>query len=453
MSAIAQTPLGGPALPQVRRLVTELPGPNSRRLAERMGASVAPALTNPTVPVFAQAGGGGVVVDVDGNSLIDFGSGIAVTTVGISRPEVVAAVQNQVAALTHTCFMVTPYESYVALAERLGAKYPQAAPGDPIRAAFFNSGAEAVENAVKIARAATGRDAVAVLDHAFHGRTNLTMAMTAKAKPYKTGFGPFAGEVYRLPGSYPYRDRLSGRQAAERLIALAESQIGAANLAAVVAEPIQGEGGFIVPAPGFWPAVAEWCQANGVVLVADEIQSGVARTGDFFAIEHEGVVPDLITVAKGLAGGMPLSGVIGRAEVIDKVGPGGIGGTYGGNPAACAAALAVLDAIDRDDLRTRACQIGEILHARLGVMAAADPRVGDIRGRGAMVAAELVDPQTGRPDGAVAKAVAARGIGQGVITLTCGTHGNVIRFLPPLSISDDLLREGLEVIADALAAV
>jgi 4-aminobutyrate aminotransferase/(S)-3-amino-2-methylpropionate transaminase len=417
-----------------------------------MGAAVAPGLTHPTVPVFAARGGGGVIVDVDGNSLIDLASGIAVTTVGISHPDVVAAVQAQVAALTHTCFMVTPYESYVALAERLAAKHPAAASGEAVRAAFFNSGAEAVENAVKIARAATGRDAVVAFDHAFHGRTNLTMAMTAKAKPYKSGFGPFASEVYRLPGSYPYRDHLTGPEAAERWIKLVESQIGGANLAAAVLEPIQGEGGFIVPAPGFVPAVAAWCRANGVVFVADEIQSGIARTGDFFAIEHEGVVPDLITVAKGLAGGMPLSGVVGRAEVIDRVGAGGIGGTFGGNPAACAAALAVLDAVERDDLTGRARQLGEILHARLGAAAAGDPRLGEIRGRGAMVAVELVDAQTGQPDPALAKAVAGHAIGHGVITLTCGTYGNVLRFLPPLSISDELLTEGLDVIAAGLAA-
>ncbi|MDR1188838.1 MAG: 4-aminobutyrate--2-oxoglutarate transaminase [Bifidobacteriaceae bacterium] len=451
MSATIAQPVGGPSLPQVRRLVTELPGPKSAALTERMRRSVASGLSNPTVPVFAAAAGGGVVLDVDGNSLIDLGSGIAVTTVGVSHPDVVAAVQNQVAALTHTSFMITPYEAYVALAEKLGSRYT-GLPASEVRAAFFNSGAEAVENAVKIARGVTGRSAVAVFDHAFHGRTNLTMAMTAKAKPYKAGFGPFAGEVYRLPGSYPYRDGLTGAAAAERWIALAETQIGAANLAAVVLEPIQGEGGFVVPAHGFIAAITDWCRDNGVVFVADEIQSGIARTGDFFAMEHEGAVPDLITVAKGLAGGMPLSGVIGRASIIDKVGPGGIGGTYGGNPSACAAALAVLDVIERDDLTARARAIGEMMHARLGLIATADPRVGDIRGRGAMVAAELVDPATQAPDAALAKAVAAHAIKHGVITLTCGTYGNVLRFLPPLSISDELLGEGLGVIAEGLAA-
>jgi 4-aminobutyrate aminotransferase/(S)-3-amino-2-methylpropionate transaminase len=415
-----------------------------------MRAALPAALTSPTVPVFAAVGGGGVVLDVDGNSLIDLGSGIAVTTVGVSQPDVVAAVQAQVAALTHTCFMVTPYEPYVALAEELAARYPASA--GEVRAAFFNSGAEAVENAVKIARSATGRSAVVAFDHAFHGRTNLTMAMTAKAKPYKAGFAPFASDIYRLPGSYPYRDGLSGPQAARRWIDLVESQIGAANLAAAVLEPIQGEGGFIVPAPGFVATIAEWCQANGVVFVADEIQSGIARSGDFFAIEREGVTPDLITVAKGLAGGMPLSGVVGRAEVMDQVGVGGIGGTYGGNPGACAAALAVLRVIDRDNLMARARQVGEIIHARLGAIAAADPRLGDIRGRGAMVAAEVVDPQTGEPAPALTKAVAAYAVGQGVITLTCGTHGNVLRFLPPLTISDALLNEAFDVIADGFAA-
>ncbi|MDR3107667.1 MAG: 4-aminobutyrate--2-oxoglutarate transaminase [Bifidobacteriaceae bacterium] len=454
MTAIANT-VGGPSLPQVRRLSTRLPGPKSRALAERMRAALPPALTSPTVPVFAAAAGGGVIVDVDGNSLIDLGSGIAVTTVGVSHPGVVAAVHEQVAALTHTCFMVTPYESYVALAEQLIRRYPGRAAtgsaGEP-RAAFFNSGAEAVENAVKIARAATGRDAVVAFDHAFHGRTNLTMAMTSKAKPYKSGFGPFTSEIYRLPGSYPYRDQLTGPEAASRWIKLAESQIGASDLAAVVLEPVQGEGGFIVPAPGFVPAVAEWCKANGVVFVADEIQSGIARTGQFFAIEHEGVQPDLITVAKGLAGGMPLSGVIGRAEIMDKVQPGGIGGTYGGNPSACAAALAVLEAIESEGLLERAKQIGEILHAHLGAIAVRDSRLGEVRGRGAMVAAEVVNAQTGEPDAVKAKAIAKFAIERGVVVLTCGTYGNVLRFLPPLAISDELLREALDVVAEGFAA-
>jgi 4-aminobutyrate aminotransferase/(S)-3-amino-2-methylpropionate transaminase len=363
---------------------------------------------------------------------------------------VVAAVQAQAASFTHTCFMVTPYEPYVALAEKLAVHYP-GLPATDVRAAFFNSGAEAVENAVKIARVATGRQAIVAFDHAFHGRTNLTMAMTAKAKPYKSGFAPFADEVYRAPTSYPYRDGLSGAAAAERWITQVESQIGGGNVAAVVFEPIQGEGGFLVPAPGFVPAIAKWCQANGAVFVADEIQSGIARTGDFFAIEHEGVTPDLITVAKGIAGGMPLSGLIGRADLMNAAQPGGIGGTFGGNPTACAAALAVLDGIEQEGLLQRAHQIEAVLTGGLRQIAATDPRLGEIRGRGAMIAVEVVDPETKAPNAELTKAVAAYAIQQGVLTLTCGTYGNVLRFLPPLSISDQLLNDALGVLGEAFA--
>jgi 4-aminobutyrate aminotransferase/(S)-3-amino-2-methylpropionate transaminase len=447
-----QPPADLTPLPQVRRLVTSIPGPNSQRLAARLRAAAPKAAHSPTLPVFAARAGGGVILDVDGNSLIDLASGIAVTTVGASHPAVAAAVAEQVRRFTHTCFMVTPYESYIALAEQLAARYP-GVPAEDVRAMFFNSGAEAVENAVKIARAATGRQAVVAFDHAFHGRTYMALAMTAKAKPYKAHFAPFPAEVYRGPASYPYRDGLSGEAAAQRWIEHVETQIGAANVAAVVLEPIQGEGGFLTPAPGFTKAIVEWCHRHGAVFVADEIQSGIARTGDFFAIEHEGVTPDLITVAKGIAGGMPLSGVVGRAEIMDAAGPGGIGGTFGGNPAACAAALAVLDAIERDGLRQRAREIGATLTAGLRALQAADARIGEVRGRGAMQAIELVDPASQAPDAALAKAVAGHAIGHGVATLTCGSYGNVIRFLPPLTISDALLTEAIGVLGEALAAV
>jgi 4-aminobutyrate aminotransferase/(S)-3-amino-2-methylpropionate transaminase len=402
-----------------------------------------------TLPVFAARAAGGIVEDIDGNRLIDLGSGIAVTTVGSSAARVVEAVSEQVAAFTHTCFMVTPYEGYVAVAEQLA----RLTPGDhEKRTALFNSGSEAVENAVKIARSFTGKDAVVVFDHAYHGRTNLTMAMTAKNMPYKHGFGPFAGEVYRAPMSYPFRDaaEIDGKLAAARATSLIETQVGAENLAAIVIEPIQGEGGFIVPAPGFLAALAEWCRANDVIFVADEVQSGFGRTGTWFAVEHDGVVPDLVVSAKGIAGGLPLSAVTGRADVMDAVHPGGLGGTYGGNPLACAAALAVIETIEAEDLLTRARQIEERLLGRLRDLQKDDPRIGDVRGRGAMIAAEFVDPATGNPDGAAAKAVAAYAHSQGVITLTCGTWGNVIRFLPPLSISDELLDDALDVLATAL---
>jgi 4-aminobutyrate aminotransferase/(S)-3-amino-2-methylpropionate transaminase len=347
--------------------------------------------------------------------------------------------------------MVTPYEAYVAVAEQLA----RITPGDhEKRSALFNSGSEAVENAVKIARSYTGKDAVVVFDHAYHGRTNLTMAMTAKNMPYKHGFGPFAAEIYRVPMSNPFRDApdVDGKVAAERAVAAIESLVGAENLAAIVIEPVQGEGGFIVPAPGFLAALADWCSFNDVVFVADEVQSGFGRTGAWFAVEHEGVVPDLLVSAKGIAGGLPLSAVTGRAEIMDAVHPGGLGGTYGGNPIACAAALAVIETIEAEGLLARARQIEERLVGRLRDVQANDPRIGDVRGRGAMIAAEFVDPITGEPDGALAKSVSSYAHREGVITLTCGTFGNVIRFLPPLSISDGLLDEALDIVVAGLAA-
>jgi len=435
---------------QVRRLVTELPGPRSRELMARKVAAVAGGVGT-TMPVFAARAGGGIVVDVDGNHLVDLGSGIAVTTVGSSAPRVVDAVQEQVAAFTHTCFMVTPYEGYVAVAEALN----RVTPGDhEKRSALFNSGAEAVENAVKIARAATGRDAVAVFDHAYHGRTNLTMAMTAKVMPYKRGFGPFAGEVYRGPVSYPFRDGgVDGAAAARRALDLLDKQVGADQLAALVIEPIQGEGGFVEPAPGFLPALAQWCREHGVVFVADEVQTGFARTGDWFACDREGVVPDLIVTAKGIAGGLPLSAVTGRAELMDAAHAGGLGGTYGGNPLACAAALAAIETIEAEGLVARARKVEELMTRRLRALQERDPRVGDLRGRGAMIAVELVRPGTTEPDAELTKAVATAAHQQGVIVLTCGTYGNVLRFLPPLSTSDALLEDALDVLDAAFASV
>jgi len=440
---------GGPGLPQRRVLVTEIPGPRSRALLQRKQSAVPPAV-GITLPVFAQAAGGGVLVDVDGNSLIDLGSGIAVTTVGNSSPRVVAAVQQQVQRFTHTCFMITGYEGYVEVAEALN----RLTPGDHAkRTALFNSGAEAVENAVKIARQHTGRSAVVAFDHAYHGRTNLTMALTAKAMPYKSGFGPFAPEVYRAPLSYPFRDGLSGAEAARRAIAMIEKQLGAANVAALVIEPIQGEGGFIVPAEGFLPALSEWAAAQGVVFIADEVQTGFARTGRMFASEHEGIVPDLVVTAKGIAGGLPLSAVTGRAEIMDSVHVGGLGGTYGGNPLACAAALAAIQSYEQDGLLERAQRIEGLVLPRLRALAARDPRVGEVRGRGAMLAIEFTDPQTGAPDAATAAAIARGAHERGAIVLTCGTDGNIIRLLPPLAISDELLAEGLDVIEESLAAI
>ncbi|WP_435831748.1 4-aminobutyrate--2-oxoglutarate transaminase [Catellatospora methionotrophica] len=392
--------------------------------------------------------GGGTLTDVDGREWIDFAAGIAVTNVGNSAPAVVAAVREQVERFTHTCFMVTPYESYVAVCEQLNALTP----GDfAKRSALFNSGAEAVENAVKIARYATGRSAVIVFEHGYHGRTNLTMALTAKNMPYKHGFGPFAPEVYRAPMSYPLHDGLTGEQAAARAIDVITTQVGAQNVAAIVIEPIQGEGGFVVPAPGFLPALASWASANGALYVADEIQTGFCRTGDWFASTHEQVVPDLITTAKGIAGGLPLAAVTGRAEIMDAVHAGGLGGTYGGNPLACAAALASIQTMRDLDLNAAARRIGATLTDRLTTLADKYPQIAEVRGQGAMIAIELVKPGTLDPDpiltGAVNKACHAAGL----LTLTCGTWGNVFRFLPPLVISDTDLDRGLTILDQAFA--
>ncbi|HXX90878.1 MAG TPA: 4-aminobutyrate--2-oxoglutarate transaminase [Acidimicrobiales bacterium] len=433
-----------------RHLVTEVPGPRSRALHERRLAAVSDAVrSNP--PVYIAEGRGAILTDVDGNSLIDLGSGIAVASVGHATAAVVDAVREQVGRFSHSCFMVTPYEGYVAVCEELNALTP----GDHRKkSALFNSGAEAVENAVKVARHATGRDAVVVFDHAYHGRTNLTMAMTAKSMPYKHGFGPFAPEIYRVPMSYPMRDPagMTGEEAAARALALVDAQVGGSSVAAVVVEPIQGEGGFVVPAPGFLPALRSWCTAHGALLVADEVQTGFCRTGRWFACEDEGVVPDLITTAKGIAGGMPLAAVTGRQELMDEVHGGGLGGTYGGNPVACASALAAIDTMRRLDLAGAARRIGDIVLGRLRALAEEAPGVGDVRGRGAMCAVELVRPGTLEPDPGAAAAVARRCHAEGVVVLTCGTFGNVVRLLPPLVIEDDLLADGLGVLAAAVRA-
>jgi len=406
------------------------------------------------MPVFAARAAGGIVEDVDGNRFIDLGSGIAVTTIGNSAPRVVDAVRAQVADFTHTCFMVTPYEEYLAVAEHLNRLTPGS--GEK-RSVLFNSGAEAVENAVKIARSYTRKPAVVAFDHAYHGRTNMAMALTAKSMPYKSGFGPFAPEIYRAPLSYPFRDGLidkelatDGELAAQRAIDVIAKQVGAENLAAVVIEPIQGEGGFIVPAEGFLPALLDWCRQHNVVFVADEVQTGIARTGAWFACEHEGIEPDLICVAKGIADGLPLSAVTGRAEIMDAPHSSGVGGTFGGNPVACAAALATIDTIEADGLLERARQIERLMKDRLFALQATDDRIGDVRGRGAMIAVEFVKPDNAEPDAKLTNALANAAIATGVIVLTAGTFGNVVRFLPPLTISDELLSEGLEVLAGLL---
>lgn len=427
-------------LPQERRVVTDGMGEKSAALNARREAAIARALT-PGLPGYVVAADGGVLVDADDNSYIDFASGIAVTSVGASNKRVTDAVAKAAAQFTHTCFMVSPYESYVAVCEKLN----QLTPGDhEKKSVLLNSGAEAVENAVKIARKYTGKNAVAVFDYGYHGRTNLTMSMTAKNKPYKTGFGSLAGDVHRVPMSYPARDGLKGDQAAERAIKVLDQQVGPENLACVVIEPVQGEGGFIVPAQGFLPAIAQWCRDNDVVFIADEIQSGFGRTGQWFASEDEQVVPDLVTTAKGIAAGMPLSGVTGRAEIMDSPIPGSLGGTYGGNPVACAAALAAIEEFETHDLPGRAREIEAIVREYLEPLEELET-VLDVRGRGAMMAIELIN-------GDVTSEIAAACKKQGILILTCGIDSNVIRLLPALTIPEHLLREGLEILAQEIRA-
>ncbi len=426
----------------------------SRELRERRAKAVARGVGS-LVDSYIEHAAGASLTDVDGRQWIDFSSGIAVTSVGHCAPRVVDAVRSQVERLTHTCFMVAPYESYVAVCEQLNALTPGTFEK---RSALFNSGAEAVENAVKVARYATGRQAVIVFDHAYHGRTNLTMALTSKNMPYKHRFGPFAPEIYRVPASYPYRDGgLSGGEAAARSLDRVEKQVGAQNVAALLVEPVQGEGGFIVPAEGFLPALREWANDAGALLIADEIQSGFCRTGAWFACEHEAVEPDLVTTAKGIAGGLPLAGVTGRAELLDAVHVGGLGGTYAGNPVCCAAALASIDTMRELDLAASARRIEAVILQRLRARAERDPRVGDVRGRGAMLALELVrpgeagpTPSGNAPDAALAAAVSTACHAAGLLTLTCGTYGNVLRLLPPLVIEDALLTRGLDILDTAL---
>ncbi len=447
-----------PSLSQERKLVTAIPGPKSQALAARKAAVVSSGV-GVGLPAYVERAAGGILLDVDGNQLIDFGSGIAVTGVGNANPRVVERVQAQVADFTHTCFMVTPYEEYVEVCEALA----ELTPGDhEKRSALFNSGAEAVENAIKIARTFTGRQAVVAFDHAYHGRTNLTMALTAKNMPYKHGFGPFANEVYRAPMAYPLRwpgaaDKTHEDIAVEAFDAFVDmlhAQVGETNTAAVIIEPIQGEGGFIVPPAGWLRMVADFCTAHGILLIADEIQTGFCRTGDWFACDHEGVVPDLITTAKGIAGGLPLAAVTGRAEVMDSVHAGGLGGTYGGNPVACAAALGAIETMRAEDLNGRAKQIEALFVDRLEQLRNKYDVIADVRGRGAMLAIELTAGAGDlTPNPTATAAINSYCHSQGLVTLTAGTFGNVFRFLPPLVAPDHLLVEGLDIIDAAFAHV
>jgi 4-aminobutyrate aminotransferase/(S)-3-amino-2-methylpropionate transaminase len=415
-----------------------------------------PASVFNTVPIFVERASGAIVEDVDGNRLIDFGAGLAVMSVGNSAPAVVEAIQRQAERYTHTCFHVTMNEPYVELAERLN----RLTPGDhEKRTVLVNSGAEAVENAVKAARYFTGRQAVVTFDHAFHGRTLMGMSLTAKVQPYKQGFGPFAPEVYRLPFSYPYRCPTGeaaadcGLACAEYVITEIEKHIGVENVAAIVAEPVQGEGGFVVPGPAFLPNVVGFAKEHGILFIADEVQTGFGRTGRWFASEHFGVVPDLVATAKALGGGLPVAGTTGRADVMDAIHVGGMGGTFGGNPIAAEAALAVIETIEREGILERAERLGERLAAGLRELAERSDLVGDVRGLGPMVAMELVDDRsTKHPAKAAASRVIEECYRQGLIALKAGTFDNVIRLLPPLTIDDRLVDEGFGILEKALAA-
>lgn len=441
-------------LPQERRLATEIPGPRSRELLERRQAAIPKAVFN-TIPVFVERTSGAIVEDVDGNRLIDFGAGLAVLNVGNTAPSVVEALRHQAERYTHTCFHVTMHEPYVALAERLN----RLTPGDhQKRTMLTNSGAEAVENAVKVARYFTGRSAVVTFDHSFHGRTLMAMSLTAKVMPYKHGFGPFAPEVYRLPFAYPYRcptgqpPERCGPACADLVIAEMEQHIGPGSIACVIVEPVQGEGGFVVPAPEFLSRLAEFCRQHDILLVADEVQTGFGRTGRWFASEHFDLVPDIVTTAKALGGGLPIGGITARADIMEAIHVGGLGGTFGGNPLACTAALAVLDTIEKDGLLARAERLGSRMMDGLFHLQQRFDVIGDVRGLGAMVAVELVDDRgTKHPAKEATARVIEECYKQGLIVLKAGTHDNVVRFLPPLTIEDHLVDEGLGILERAVA--
>jgi 4-aminobutyrate aminotransferase/(S)-3-amino-2-methylpropionate transaminase len=406
------------------------------------------------IPVVIERASDAILLDIDGNQIIDLGSGIGVTNVGNAAQRVVDRVIEQVQAFTHTCFTVAPYMNYIEVCEKLNAMTPGS---HKKKSLLVNSGAEAVENAVKIARHYTKRAAIVVFEHSYHGRTNLTMALTAKNMPYKEGFGPFAPEVYRVPMPYSFHwvgDQATiSQDAIDMVTHKIDKEIGAHNVAAILIEPIQGEGGFIVPPKGFLPALAKYSKDNGIVFIADEVQTGFARTGHMFAVEEEGVVPDMLVTAKGIAGGLPLAAVTGRAEVMDSVHASGLGGTYGGNPIACAAALGAMETMEEENLVARARHIGEILGSALRELAKKYPVIGEVRGRGAMQAIELVEPGTKNPNTAAMNAVVKYCQSQGVLVLTAGTYSNVVRFLPPLVITDELLKDALSVLDDAFGSL
>src|SRR5438128_1363160 len=432
----------------------DIPGAKSRELLARRNEFVARGVSS-TMNVFAAKADGAIIEDIDGNRYIDFAGGFGAMNIGHARPEVTKAIAEQAAKFTHTCFSVMMYEPYVTLAERI----VKLAPGDfAKKALFLNSGAEAVENAVKIARYATGRPAIITFDNGYHGRTLMTMTMTAKVKPYKYRFGPFAPEVYRAPFPYPNRMNMTPEEASrfclQELERMFVGEVAPDQVAAIVIEPVQGEGGFMIAPPGFLSALKEVCQKYGILFVADEIQSGFCRTGRMFAVEHDGVEPDMIIIAKSMGAGMPISGVVGRAEIMDAPPPGTLGGTYSGNPVACAAALAVLDLFEKEDLAARSREIGHVITQRFLNMQEHYSLIGDVRGLGGMAAMELVkDRSTKEPDSQAASDVLSAAHQRGLVLIKAGMYDNVLRILVPLCVTDEQLNKGLDIFEDALATI
>ncbi|MEB4616427.1 aminotransferase class III-fold pyridoxal phosphate-dependent enzyme [Leucobacter sp. M11] len=431
------------------RIITEVPGPRSREIAELKAEFVSRSVS-PALPVYIASAEGSVLTDVDGNEFIDFGSGIGVTSLGHVNEAAVAAAIEQSKRFTHTLFSVTPYELYVQVARRLAG----ITPGNFAKKSVLSStGAEAIENAIKIARSHTRRNGIAVVDHAYHGRTNLTLGLNFKASPYSTGAGPRPGEIYRAVNSYPFRDGLSGVEAAKRAIAYWEKTAGVENLACLLIEPIQGEGGIILPAEGFLETLQAWCREQGIVIIADEIQTGLGRTGALFASEHFGFEPDLVATAKAIAAGYPLSAVTGRAEIMDAMPAGGLSGTFSGNPVACAAAIEILDQLEAEGAMSRAVAVGERIQAGLRELQAQYPSlIGDVRGLGALHGIELVNAD-GSPNAAAQAALSRAAIERGLLLLGGGSDGQVLRMLPAINISDELIDEALAILGECLAAL
>lgn len=425
-----------------------VPGTQSQTLND-LRASEVSAAVNPYTQIYISHAEGSILTDVDGQHYIDFGCGIGVTTLGHGNAAVIEAAIDQIKKFTHTLFTITPYESYVRVAQKLNHITPGAFAKKSV---LSSTGAEAVENAIKIARAHTRRNGIAVLDHGYHGRTNLTLGLNYKAVPLATGAGPRPGEIYRAPNSHPYLDGLDGPTAARRAIAYLEKISGAENLACFLIEPIQGEGGVIEPAPGFLNELQRWCNDNGIVVIADEIQTGLGRTGKLFASEHFDFVPDLVVTAKAIAGGIPVSAVTGRADVMDSMKPGALSGTYSGNPVGCAASLAVLEQLTAPGMMDRATEIGHIIQSRLHAMKASHPVIGDVRGQGALHGLELVHPD-GSPNPDAFKAVSKRAAELGLLVLPGGSDGHVLRLLPAITISNELIEKALDILDQAFSEV